>query len=139
MLKKALLATALVAAAVAGSAAAGRDPLAGVWVAHDTAGDGSTDLYIFSAPHNNGVRNYVLADSYGTWCEAPEHGGRGSPLIARGSATLDVDGTTVTLTIDRWACGNGAHGVFDEPLVGTATLTESGLDLGSYVALPLGR
>jgi hypothetical protein len=45
-----LVLVAAVFAFLATAATAAQDPLTGVWVAHDVAGDGSTDRFIFSAP-----------------------------------------------------------------------------------------
>src|SRR5947208_9395540 len=126
---KALLMLAVVSAVVAASATAAGDPLTGVWVAHDTAGDGSTDMYIFSGPTHDGVRNFTLVDSYGTFCETAGPG-TGAPLIAHGTATLD--GSTVQTTFERYVCGNGNHGLFDPPLDGTAELTARGLVINGY-------
>jgi hypothetical protein len=126
---KALLVLAAVSAVVATSATAAGDPLTGVWVAHDTAGDGSTDRYIFSGPNPDGVRSFKLVDSYGTICETAGPG-TGAPLVGDGTATLD--GSTVHTTFERYVCGNGTHGVFDPPLDGTAELTAEGLVISGY-------
>jgi hypothetical protein len=128
-----LMAIALVAACVATTAAAARDALTGVWVAHDTAGDQSTDRFIFSGPNADGVRSFTLVDSYGSFCEVNGEDGTGSVLTGSGSATLV--GTTVYTTIDAYVCANGQHGTFDPPLTGQATLTADGLDDGYYVAV----
>ena len=135
MVKTALLVVA-VAAVAAGAAVAARDPLTGAWVAIDVAGDGSTDRYIFSAPNNDGVRNFTLVDSYATFCEAAGPG-TGAPLAAHGQARLD--GTSVQTTIESYVCGNGDHGTFDPPLEGHAGLTSEGLDIeGYYTAVRAG-
>lgn len=126
---RALLMLAVVSAVVAASATAAGDPLTGVWVAHDIAGDGSTDRYIFSGPNQDGVRSFALVDSYGTLCET-DGPGTGAPLIGHGTATLD--GSTVQTSFERYVCGNGRHGVFDTPLGGTAELTAEGLVINHY-------
>lgn len=64
---KATLLLVAISALAATSAVAARDPLTGAWVAHDVAGDGSTDRYVFSAPNKDGVRNFTLVDSYGSY------------------------------------------------------------------------
>lgn len=128
MLRAVLLLVAICAVA-ATSAIAARDALTGAWVAHDLAGDGSTDRYIFSAPNNNGVRNFTLVDSYGSFCETAGPG-TGAPLTAHGKATLD--GTTVHTTFESFVCGNGTHGSFNPPLEGHAELTSEGLNVEGY-------
>ena len=130
-----LLLVALLAACVATAASAARDPLTGVWVAHDLAGDQSTDRFIFSGPNADGVRSFTLVDSYGSFCETAGEG-TGAVLIGRGTATLV--GTTVYTTFDSYVCGNGRHGTFDPPLTGEATLSENGIDDGYYVAVRVG-
>ena len=136
MLKSALLVV-LVAAVAAGAAVAARDPLTGAWVAIDVPGDGSTDRYIFSAPNKDGVRNFTLVDSYGSYCET-DGPGTGAPLTASGHATLN--GTTVHTTIESVVCGNGIHDTFDPPLEGQAELTSEGLNVsGYYTAVRAGR
>ena len=135
MWKGALLLIAISAVA-ATSAAAARDPLTGAWVAHDLAGDGSTDRYIFSAPNEDGVRNFTLVDSYGSFCETDGFG-TGAPLTAQGHASLD--GTTVHTTIESFVCGNGTHDTFDPPLEGQSQLTSEGLNVfGYYTAVRAG-
>lgn len=130
-------ATALVAAlfALVATATAARDPLTGVWVAHDVAGDGSSDSFIFSGANAEGMRSYTLIDSYGTFCETAG-AGTGSVLTARGTAYLD--GSIVHTSTESYACANGTQGVFDPPLQGQATLTEQGLDWNYYVAVRAG-
>jgi hypothetical protein len=130
-----MAATVAIATALAATASAGPDPLAGVWVAHDVAGDGSTDRYIFSGPNAQGVRSYTLVESYGTFCETAGPG-TGSVLIAHGTATLS--GATVTLAIESWVCASGSRGVFEPPLVGLGTLAGGGLDLTYAVAVRVG-
>jgi hypothetical protein len=131
-----LVLVAVVFAVAATAAAAARDPLTGVWVAHDVAGDGSTDRYVFSGPNADGVRSYTLIDSYGTFCETAG-AGTGSLLIARGTATLQ--GSTVHTTIESIICANGSEGAFEPPITQQATLTEQGLDWNYYVAVRVGR
>lgn len=135
MWKGALLLVAISAVA-ASSAVAARDPLTGVWVAQDVAGDGSTDRYIFSAPTSDGVRNFTLVDSYGSYCE--EGGpGTGAPLTAHGHASLD--GTTVHTTVESVVCGNGTRDTFNPPLEGQSELTSEGLNIdGYYTAVRVG-
>jgi hypothetical protein len=136
MIWRAILVLAAVSAVVATSATALGDPLTGVWVAHDTAGDGSTDRYVFSGPNRDGVRSFKLIDSYGSLCETAGPG-TGAPLIGSGIATLD--GTIVHTTFERYVCGNGTHGTFDPPLDGTADLTPKGLVInGYYTAVRVG-
>jgi hypothetical protein len=126
---KILLVLAVVTAVVAGAAVAARDPLTGQWVAVDVAGDGSTDRYIFSAPNNDGVRQFTLVDSYGSFCETGGPG-TGAPLTAHGTAILT--GTAVETTLDSWVCGNGTHGSFDPPIPGSSQITSEGLNIGGY-------
>jgi hypothetical protein len=126
-----LVLVAAVFALLAAAATAARDPLTGVWVAHDVAGDGSTDRFIFSGPNADGVRSYTLIDSYGTFCETTGEG-TGSVLTASGTAYLN--GSAVHTTTESFVCANGTRGVFDPPLTGEATLTEEGLDWGYYIA-----
>lgn len=133
---KALLTVCALAAIVATAATAGRDPLTGMWIAEDIAGDGSTDRYIFSAANHDGIRSFTLVDSDGTFCET-EGEGTGAPMTASGTAILS--GTTVTTTIESFVCGNGNRGVFDPHLVGTAEITSQGLDNGYYIAVRVGR
>lgn len=128
MWKTALLLVAIPAVA-ATTAVAARDPLTGAWVAHDVAGDGSTDRYVFSAPNADGVRNFTLVDSYGTYCETGGPG-TGAPLTAHGHASLD--GTAVHTTFESFVCGNGIHGTFDPPLEGQSELTSQGLNINGY-------
>lgn len=126
----------LLSAVAATSAVAARDPLTGAWVAHDVAGDGSTDRYIFSAPNRNGVRSFTLVDSYGSYCET-DGPGTGAPLTAHGHASLD--GTTVHTTFESVACGNGSHDTFDPPLESQSELTAEGLIIdGYYTAIRTG-
>jgi hypothetical protein len=134
----AITAVILVAASAAAAAAmSARDPLTGAWVAIDVAGDGSTDRYIFSAPNKDGVRNYTLVDSYGSFCET-DGPGTGAPLTAHGTATLD--GTTVHTTFESFACGNGTHGTFNPPLAVQSELTSAGLNVdGYYIAVRAGE
>jgi hypothetical protein len=134
--KKALLLVAVLAACVATAASGARDPLTGVWVAHDVAGDGSTDRYIYSGPNAEGVRSFTLVDSYGSFCETAGEG-TGSVLIGHGTATLV--GTTVYATFESYVCGNGQHGDFNPPIAGQATLTDAGIDNGYYVAVRVGE
>ena len=134
---KATLLLVAISALTATSAVAARDPLTGAWVAHDVAGDGSTDRYIFSAPGTDGVRTFTLVDSYGSYCET-DGPGTGAPLTAHGQATLD--GTTVHTTIESIVCGNGIRDTFDPPLTGQAELTSEGLNFdGYYTAVRAGR
>ena len=134
---KATLVLVAISAVAVTSAVAARDPLTGAWVAHDVAGDGSTDRYIFSAPNKDGVRNFTLVDSYGSYCEAGGPG-TGAPLTAHGHASLD--GTTVHTTIESVVCGNGTHDTFDPPLEGQSELTSEGLNIdGYYTAVRAGR
>ena len=134
---KALLVLAAICAVVATSATAARDPLTGVWVAHDVAGDGSTDRYIFSGANKDGVRSFTLVDSYGSFCETAGPG-TGAPIIGHGTATLI--GTTVYTTFESFVCGNGTHDVFDPPLSGKAELTTEGLNVdGYYTAVRVGQ
>ena len=136
-MQRALLAVLVTFGVLVAAASAGRDPLTGVWVVQDVAGDGSTDRYIFSAANPDGVRMFKLAESYGTFCETGGPG-TGAPLTASGMATLD--GTTVRTTIESFVCGNGVHGDFDPPLAGTSELTPAGLDIeGYYVATRVGE
>ena len=133
---KATLVVVAIFAVAASSAVSARDPLTGAWVAHDVAGDGSTDRYIFSAPNQDGVRNFTLVDSYGSFCET-DGPGTGAPLTAHGHATLD--GTTVHTTIESVVCGNGTHQAFDPPLKGQSELTPEGLNVdGYYIAVRAG-
>ena len=129
MWKATLILVAVSAVAATSAVADARDPLTGAWVAHDVAGDGSTDRYIFSAPNKDGVRNFTLVDSYGSYCET-DGPGTGAPLTASGHATLD--GTTVHTTIESIVCGNGIHDTFDPPLEGQAELTSEGLNISGY-------
>jgi len=136
MMWKMLLALAAVTAVVATAAPAARDPLTGAWVAVDTAGDGSTDRYIFSAPNGDGVRHFTLVDSYGSFCESGGPG-TGAPLTAHGHAVLT--GTTVETTLESYACGNGTHGSFDPPISQSSEITSDGLSIaGYYVAIRKG-
>ena len=133
---KVLIVAAVAAALGTTIANAARDPLTGVWVAVDVAGDGSTDRFIYSGPNADGVRQFTLMDSYGSFCETDGEG-TGAPLTGHGTAILD--GTTVHTTIDSYVCGNGDHGIFDPPLSGAVTLTPDGLDDGYYVAVRAGE
>ena len=133
---KVLLVMAVVVACLATAAMAARDPLTGVWVAHDVAGDGCTDRYVFSGANADGMRSYTLIDSYGSFCETAG-AGTGSVLTGRGSAYLE--GTTVYTTFESFVCANGRRGVFEPPLTAQATLTEQGLDLNYYVAVRVGN
>ena len=134
---KAFLLVVAVSVVAATSALAARDALTGAWVAHDVAGDGSTDRYLFSAPNRAGVRQFTLVDSYGSFCET-DGPGTGAPLTGHGTARLD--GTTVHTTFERYVCGNGSHGSFDPPLEGHAELTSAGLVVeGYYTAVRVGR
>ena len=130
---KLILLAVLVAAVMATAASAARDPLTGVWVAHDVAGDQSTDRFIFSGANADGVRSFTLVDSYGTFCET-EGPGTGAPLTGYGTAILV--GSTIHTTIDSYVCGNGQHG--ELALSGQATLTDEGIDDGYYVAVRVG-
>ena len=134
---KALSAVAAVALCLASVASAERDPITGVWVAHDVAGDGSTDRFIFSGPSLEGLRSFTLVDSYGTFCETSGEGS-GSPLIGEGTATFDAATSTLSTTLESYVCGNGNRGTLDPPLTGQAKLTEEGLDDGYYVAVRSG-
>jgi hypothetical protein len=129
MMWKLLLALVALTVVMASSAIAARDPLTGAWVAVDVAGDGSTDRYIFSAPAADGVRQFTLVDSYGSFCESGGPG-TGAPLTAHGTAV--VTGTSVVTSIESYACGNGTHGSFDPPLVQSSQLTSEGLSVGGY-------
>ncbi len=122
---------AAIAGVVATGSAATPDPLAGVWVAHDVNGDGSTDRYIFSGPNKEGARKYTLVDSYGSFCETD---GPGTGAVLTGKGTAYLDGQTVALSISSYVCANGRRGTFEPPLTGQASLTDHGLDLGYYVA-----
>jgi hypothetical protein len=134
---KATLILVAISAVAATSAVAARDPLTGAWVAHDVAGDGSTDTYIFSAPNKDGVRNFTLVDSYGSFCET-DGPGTGAPLTAQGTATLE--GTTVNTTFESVVCGNGSHVEFDPPLATQSELTSAGLNVdGYYIAVRAGQ
>jgi hypothetical protein len=127
-----LVAVVVIAGCVAVGATAAGDPLTGVWVAHDLAGDGSTDTYVFSGPNAAGKRSFTLIDSYGTFCETAG-AGTGSVLIAQGTAYLEGDGKTVDTTFAKYVCGNGKHGVFNPPLVlAPSQLTPTGLNVGGY-------
>ena len=126
---KAALILVAISAVAATSAVAARDPLTGAWVAHDVAGDSSTDRYIFSAPDKDGVRTFTLVDSYGSYCET-DGPGTGAPLTAHGHARLD--GTTVHTTIESVVCGNGTQDTFDPPLEGQSELTSEGLNIDGY-------
>jgi hypothetical protein len=130
------VAAACVVAVAASVADAARDALTGVWVAVDTAGDGSTDRFIFSSPDSSGVRTFTLVDSYGSFCETDGVDGTGAPLTGRGTAMLTGD--VVHTSITSYVCGNGDHGTFEPPLGGDATLTADGLDNGYYVAVHVG-
>ena len=133
---RALVVLVVIATCVVTVANAARDPLTGVWVAHDVAGDGSTDRFVFSGPDAEGVRSFTLVDSYGSFCETDGEG-TGSPLTGHGTAILE--GRTVHTTIASYVCGNGNHGTFETPLTGQATLTAQGLDDGYYVAVRVGN
>ena len=139
---RAVVAAVLVAAMVVVGAAsgAGRDPLTGVWVAVDVAGDGSTDRYIYGGPDASGVRNFAGVESYGSFCETDGEG-TGSEMVLKGTAVLGQDGETVTTTIYTVRCANGSPGAFPLPpegLTGQSTLTDAGLDTGYYVAVRSG-
>lgn len=122
-------------AVLATAAVAARDPLTGVWVAQDVAGDGSTDRYIFSGANADGVRSYTLIDSYGSFCETA---GAGTGSVLKGRGTAYLEGSTVHTTFESFVCANGTRGVFEPPLTAQATLTEQGLDLNYYVAVRVG-
>ena len=134
MLKVSITVVVLIAC-VATAATAAPDPLTGVWVATDVAGDGSTDRYVFSGANSEGVRSLTLIDSYGSFCET-DGDGTGSVLIGHGTAYLE--GSTVHTAFESYVCANGTRGQFDPPLTGEATLTEEGLDDGYYVAVRVG-
>ena len=134
-MKGLIVVVALMAACFATAAGAARDPLTGVWVAHDSAGDQSTDRFIFSGPNAEGVRSFTLVDSYGSFCET---GGQGTGSVLTGFGTAVLVGTTIYTTFDSYVCGNGEHGTFDPPLTGQAALTADGIDDGYYVAVRVG-
>jgi hypothetical protein len=117
------------------AATAARDPLTGVWVAQDVAGDGSTDRYVFSGPNAEGIRSYTLIDSYGSFCETS---GEGSGAVLTASGTAYLEGSTVRTSIESFVCANGTRGTFESPLVQQATLTEQGLDWNYYIAVRVG-
>lgn len=122
------LVTATAGLVVAGTALAGPDPLRGAWVSVDP--DGSITRVAFSAPGPDGVRNFILVDSYSDYCAL---GGPGTGSGVTGHGTAVVDGTHVTITIMRTHCANGAPGAFPPPLEFGATLHDGILDYGDGV------
>ena len=132
-----LLAAAVCAAAAPLAVAAPTSgSLAGPWLLDD--GDGSTSYWIFGGAGASGNRQFVLFDSYATFCEINGEAGTGSSLVAHGTAT-EIDGT-VTITITSFNCANGAPGAASPPIQISATHTAGGLDFGGgFIATRPGR
>jgi hypothetical protein len=120
------MAVACAAAATAAAAAPSGGSLTGAWVLDD--GDGSTSHWIFSAPGADGVRQFLLFDTYATFCEIDGQAGTGSSLVARGTA-VESDGA-VTITVTSANCSNHAPGAAPTPFDISATHTDDALDFG---------
>lgn len=84
-----VLAAALSAVCLAGSAVASPDPFTGAWIATDPF-DGSTLRLQVGSPSAEGLRQVTLTDGFASAC--------GAPATAIGTGT--VSGSTLTTTVD---------------------------------------